>query len=173
MSIRNTARLQRWAVGWWNCHSHRDTHSHNTQGRWIVTTLSTWGCDCMERVSTFVSECSDHGSSCALSPRGTSPDPGPASPEPTGLERATPPTATISAEVLVLICGGAGSFNAAWLRLLGRPACVFYIPKLPESCISTHSLFGAISSSHNLPMREKLDRLLSWSEAEKKAVITW
>lgn len=58
------------------------------------------------------------------------------------------------------------------LPAAGLPARVFDIHKL-VSCISTHPLFDAISSSHNLPMRENLDHLLSWSEAKRKPVITW
>lgn len=155
MSIRNTARLQWWAgyraaaltvgvMDLWQTH----TLIHTAQVRLTVTILGTSGCD---YTHTCMCICV-----CASLPEGYQPWPwlmpvlnqlGQKEPRhPQRQNQLRPPL-----------------WSASMLHEWGLLACpheCMTSHKLPASCVSTRLLFDAISSSHNLPVRENPDHLL-------------
>ena len=153
MSIRNTARLQWWAgyraapltvgvmyLSQTHTHGSSETDSDNTQH------LRVW-----LYAHVYVHLCV-----CASLPEGYQPWPwllpvlnqlGQKEPQhPQRQNQLRPPLR-----------------SASMLHEWGLPACpheCMTSHKLPASCVSTRLLFDAISSSHNLPVRENPDRLL-------------
>lgn len=104
-----------------------------------------------------------------LSLRGTSPDPGPACPKPTGSEGATAPPSDRTDSDLRR-CRQLQCRMNEGCRLVHT--CVWHPLNCRCPAFSTRLQFNAISSSHNLAMRENPDCLFSWSEEERRHIIS-